>query len=131
MAQIAGRLSRAYFGATVAVPATKVSKWNVKFPAGFLETTGQGDGTKTYVVDLPDPEVSCEAYYDDTYFALIDAALNGTALKWYGYPNTGSNAIYFYGTLNVSMDSFETGVGAVVSNSFTFKPVDTVKFIHT
>lgn len=131
MAQIAGRLARAYVGATNASPATKISKWSIKFPAGFLDTTAQGDTTKTFVVDVPDPEISVEAFYDDTWFVLIDAALGGTTLKFYGYPNASSNAIYFYGTCYVSMDDFNTGVGAAISTSFTLKPTDSITFKHS
>lgn len=130
MSQVPGRLARAYLGATNATPATKVSNWTVNFAAEFLETTAQGDTSRTYVTGLPDGEVGVEAFYDDTYFVLIDAALNGTTLKFYGYPSASTATNYFYGTMYVSMDEFATGVGDVNTNNFTLRPTDSLSFRH-
>jgi hypothetical protein len=130
MAQIAGRLARSYLGATNASPATKISKWTVSAGSDFLETTAQGDTSKTYVVGLPDAEVKVDAFFDDTYFTLMDAAFNQTTLKWYGYPSTATATSYFYGTMYVSMDSHDTDVGDVEKQSFTLKPTDALTFKH-
>lgn len=140
-----GRNARLYLGATNASPipkfanatGTAISKFEIQTGVDFAEDTAQGDPYKTYVPGLPDYSGSLDFFFQDAntshlQYSLIDAAMQGTALKHYAYPGiaAGMTTVYFYGLIYLSLKSLPLDVGALVTASFEFKAGGAITFKH-
>lgn len=143
MATLHGKNSRLYMGVTTAVPLIKTNnvgtnKWELQTGVDFAEDTSQADTFKTYVPGLPDFSGSLDLFYQDIsttgaiQFALIDAAIAGTAVKFYAYPGAGAGVtnVYFYGTAYLSLKSLPADIGGLVMASFDLKAAGPVTYFH-
>jgi hypothetical protein len=123
VARIAGKNGRVYLGlassAASAEPVAFVRSWNINAETDRLGVTAMGDTSKTYIIGLPDAQVSYQAYYDDAGSGVYAAATDGQPRKFYLYPSTLDTAKYWYGTVFVSASS-SSDVNGAVETSGTF-----------
>jgi hypothetical protein len=101
MARIAGRRGRIYAGiaaAGTAEPIAFLNKWSINFTVGKIDVTAFGDANKTSLAGLPDATGDFGGFYDNASAQLYTAATDGTARKFYLYPDTDLNSQYFFGT---------------------------------
>lgn len=138
-----GRNSRIYLGVTTAQPimkvsgGTAVSDWNINTGVDFQEDTGQGDKQRTYVPGLQDFQGSLTHFFQDVdtahqQFELADAAANGQAVKFYGYPGLGAGVtnVYFYGMVYLSLTSLPAGVANLVTAAYDMRAAGDITFVH-
>lgn len=138
-----GKNSRLYMGVTTASPLIKsnnvaTQKWELQMGVDFAEDTSQGDTFKTFIPGLPDFSGSLDLFYQDIasagaiQFALIDAAIAGTAVKFYAYPGAGAavTTVYFYGSAYLSLKSLPADIGGLVMASFDLKAAGVITYQH-
>ncbi len=116
MARSHGRYARLYVSVTSggsAAPLVHVSQSDLNLTTDKVDVTAFSDTTKTFVAGLPDGQLSFSGFASDTAStALVEAALDGVARKWYFYP-FASEVIYFYGTGFFDWQSGSSVSGAV------------------
>lgn len=125
-----GRWGAVYAGATTAVPVAETTGQGRQTTSDLAETTAQGATSKSYIPGISDYQLKVDLFYDDAFFILMDAAVNNTKLKIYDYPDRRNATTYFVFNGYVSMDSFDTQVGDVAKQSFTFVPDSGVALVH-
>lgn len=131
MAKQHGRWGAVYAGIGTAVPVAETTGQGRQTTSDIAETTAQGATSKSYIPGISDYQLKVDQFYDDAYFDLMDAAINNTKLTVYDYPDRRNSAVYFAFRGYVSMDSFDTQVGDVAKQSFTFVPDSGVTFAHS
>lgn len=101
MARSHGRFAQLYVSVTSggsASPLLHAAQTSVNLSTEKVDVTAFGDTTKVWVAGLPDGQGSFSGFATDTAStALITAAIDGVARKWYFYP-FNSTTIYLYGT---------------------------------
>lgn len=133
MARAAGRFSQLYVSVTSggsASPLQHAGSWSIDLSTDTIEVTAFGDTSKQYVTGLPDGTMTYSGFASDTAStALITAAVDGVARKWYAYP-FNSTGIYFFGTsyFDTSWETSVDGAVAVRGTSKPATPVGTVGF---
>lgn len=125
-----GKNAILYLGATTAIAVAETNDINIQGGADLADATAHGATTKKYIPGVTDFQVGVSKFYDDVYFAMIDAALNTTAMKAYLYPSRATAAIYFYFTGYLSMDGLGFPVGDMAGEEYTLVPGTAVGFIH-
>jgi hypothetical protein len=98
-----GRNARLYVGiasgSAAPSPTLFHSSFDIQASTDQMEVTAWGDTGKTYLVGLPDAKGTYTGFYDVGGADLYTAALDGTARKFYFYPDTTGNVgVYFFGT---------------------------------
>lgn len=133
MARSAGRFSQLYVAITSggsASPLQHAGSWSINLTTDQIEVTALGDASKTFVAGLPDGTISYAGFATDTAStALITAAVDGVARKWYAYP-FNSTGIYFFGTAYFDTQ-WETSTDGAVQMSGSARqatPLGTVGF---
>jgi hypothetical protein len=130
MPRIGGRNGRVYMSTTSAGAATPVaflSSWSLDQSADVQEVTAMGDGSKTYILGLPDATGQIQGFYDDAGSNQIYAAATaegGSAKRMYIYPSTSDVTKYFFGTAFVSV-SISSEVNGAVEFSGSFNAAST------
>lgn len=112
--------------ARVLVNGTAVNKThgaNIQPVTDYSEDTAHGDAYKSYVPGLKDFTVAIEAWYDDAYHVLQNAAIANTALtNVLVYPDYARTTHYWRCPyMYVSMDSFDLAIGNTAAQSFTLR----------
>lgn len=120
MARKAGRNARLYVALTdsgAASPVSNTRTWSIDSTRDQLETTCQGDSSKTYVTGLPGGSGSLTAVFDDSVTAAtFSASLDGLSRRLYGYMDSSVTGQYFYCTATFSA-SLSTDVNGLVEVS--------------
>lgn len=103
MARIAGSQGRLYVditGSGSAAPIAFLSQADISFSTDKYEVTAYEDGNKTYVAGKEDTSGSFSGFYDSATAQLYTAATDGSARKFYLYPDAtvGTAGPYWYGT---------------------------------
>ncbi|GAC1373709.1 MAG: hypothetical protein NVSMB4_00540 [Acidimicrobiales bacterium] len=112
MARLHGRAGRLYIdiaGGGSPTPIAFLSKWTADFAVPALDVTAMGDSNVVKVAGLPDVKGTYNGFYDDASSQLYLAAQDGKARGFYLYPNTTTNAQYWYG---LGLFDFSVGGGA-------------------
>ena len=115
---ISGRKGRVYIdasanGTAAASPVANLNTWGLDSTTDKTEVTSFGDGSKTYVVGLPDGSISFGGYWDTaagSQFGITNSVAAGR--KFYLYPST-DNAQYFFGQAHFDLSLTQTVSGAV------------------
>lgn len=104
MGKAAGRNGVLYLAVTsggTASPFTYLKSFKFEAKTDRIDTTSFQDTSKTYVSGLPDSTASYEGFWDTSLgfsnHAAYQAAVDGSARKWYFYPVGGSTP-YLAGT---------------------------------
>lgn len=118
MAKSAGFVGVLYLGAVTAVPVSETTKIGIGLSTNFLDSTAQGDSFKEYTPEVQDMTLKVDKFYDDAYGTMINAAMNKTVLWFYAYPNRTVTGKYFMGQCYVSLDSLDSGIGAMNGESW-------------
>lgn len=101
MARKHGRNGALYLDLTGSGSAERVaflSKWSLKASSDRSEATAFGDSNKTYLQGLPDASGEYEGFHDDATAQTYTAATDGTARKFYLYPDSTVAGKYWFGT---------------------------------
>lgn len=128
MARAHGRFGNLYVAVASggsASPLQHAGTWTLDLSTDQVEVTAFGDTSKTYVAGLPDGRLSYSGYASDTAStALITAAVDGVARKFYAYP-FNTSATYFFGTMffDTSWDVRVDGAVAISGNGSPATPV--------
>lgn len=128
MARIAGRNGRLYANITTGgtpEPIAFLSSFTADAATDDIEVTAFGDTNKVYVAGLPDFSGSFDGFYDDATAQLYTAALDGTARKFYLYPNVSTPGQYFFGTATFDF-SIDASVSDAVKISGNFRAASAV-----
>lgn len=119
MARSHGRFSQLYVSITSggsAAPLNHAGTWSLNLTTDKVEVTAFGDTQKVYVTGFADGTLSYSGFMSDSASsALIEAALDGQARKWYAYP-FNTTGTYFFGTA-----FFDTTVGTDVQDAVTME----------
>ncbi len=119
---IHGRRGRLYVditGSSSAEPIANLKSWSIDFSVDRVDTTCFGDTNKKTVTGLPNAEGDFGGFYDTASAQLYTASQDGTARKFYLYPDT-SDGDYFWGTANFDFHIEGAVDGAVeVSGSWS------------
>ena len=121
MSRIAGRNGRVYIAIASGAEASALpfqAEWAVNFSTPKIDVTAMGDANKVTVNGLPEATGSFSGFYDDTTAQTYTASVDGTARKFYLYPNLTLSTQYFFGTVNVdfSASSSVSGAATVSAN---------------
>lgn len=103
MARHAGRFGRLYVELSPpgsAEPIAFLNKWTADFKTNRTNVEAFEDNNMVYVAGLPDSQFTFAGHWGDTsHTALYTAAQDGTARKFYLYPDRQNNPnFYWYGT---------------------------------
>ena len=114
---ISGRKGRVYIdnssaGNGSATVIANLNTWGLDSTTDKTEVTSFGDGSKTYVVGLPDGSISFAGYYDTAATQYNVATSVAAGRKFYLYPST-DNAAYFFGLAHFDLNITQTVSGAV------------------
>jgi len=123
-APIAGRKGRLYAdisvaGSAAAVPIANLNSWNLNRSTDKLDVTSFGDGSKKYVVGLPDAQGDISGFWDTSgdQYKLSEAIDGGR--KFYLYVTTDDPSKYWFGKAYFDVSVSESVAGAVeVSGSW-------------
>lgn len=133
MARSHGRFAQLYVSVTsagAAAPLLHTAQTSINLATDKTEVTAFGDASKVYVAGLPDGQGTFSGFATDTAAtALVSAALDGLARRWYFYP-FALTTVYMYGTGFFDWQT-EASVGdaAKMSGSFAAAtPVTAVGF---
>lgn len=122
MAKLHGRNGRIYIGlassSATAEPVANLTSWNINASTDQLDVTSMGDTSKTYLVGLPDAQITFEGYYDDSGSGVYTAATDGGARKVYLYPTINDPTKYWFNTSFVQA-STKGGVNEAITISGT------------
>ena len=115
---ISGRKGRVYAdnssaGNGSATPIANLNTWGLDSTTDKTEVTSFGDGSKTYVVGLPDGSISFGGFWDTAAGSQYNISTSVAAgRKFYLYPST-DNAQYFFGLAHFDLSLTQTISGAV------------------
>ena len=115
---ISGRKGRVYAdnssaGSGSATPIANLNTWGLDSTTDKTEVTSFGDGSKTYVVGLPDGSISFGGFWDTAAGSQFNITTSVAAgRKFYLYPST-DNAQYFFGLAHFDLSLTQTVSGAV------------------
>jgi hypothetical protein len=130
MALSHGKNAVLYLGANTAVPVTQTHTFDGSLQTDMADVTAHGAAFKVYLPGLKDYKQKVDAYYDDAYWTMVDAAFNNTALRHYLYPDRNNTANYFSGLVYLSLDSLNSPTGDANKESFSMMPAGTIIFTH-
>ena len=116
---ISGRKGRVYIdasaaGTAAASPVANLNTWGLDSTTDKTEVTSFGDGSKTYVVGLPDGSISFGGYWDTaagSQYGITQSIQAGR--KFYLYPDSTNASQYFFGTAHFDLSITQTVSGAV------------------
>lgn len=126
-----GKNAVLYLGTPTASPVAQTNNISLSLPTDYADASVHGNRFRQYVPGLKDYNMTVESFYDDTYFTMLDAAFNDTALNHYFYPNRGNTANYFYGQVYLSIETLEAGVDDMVGESWSIVPASDITFRRT
>ena len=133
MARSHGRFAQLYVAITsagAASPLLHTAQTSINLATDKTDVTAFGDTTKQWVAGLADGQGTFSGFATDTTStALITAALDGVARRWYFYP-FAATTIYLYGTGFFDWQT-ESSVGDAVKMSGSFSaatPVTPIGF---
>ena len=115
---ISGRKGRVYIdntsaGTGSATPIANLNTWGLDSTTDKTETTSFGDGSKTYVVGLPDGSISFGGFWDTAAGSQFNITTSVAAgRRFYLYPST-ENSQYFFGLAHFDLSLTQTVSGAV------------------
>jgi len=123
-APIAGRKGRLYAdispaGAGNAIPIANLNQWSLNRTTEKLDVTAFGDGSKAYVVGLPDAQGDISGFWDTSgdQYKLSEAIDGGR--KFYLYVTADDTTKYWFGRAYFDVSVTESVSGAVeVSGSW-------------
>lgn len=130
MAKSHGKNGVLYLGANTAVPVTETQAFDGSLSTDMADVTPHGVTFKQYMPGLKDYSQKIDAFYDDAYWTMIDAAFNNTALRHYLYPDRLNTANYFSGLVYLSLDSLSVANSDANKTSFTMQPAGVITFTH-
>ena len=115
---ISGRKGRVYAdnssaGNGSATPIANLNTWGLDSTTDKTEVTSFGDGSKTYVVGLPDGSISFGGYWDTAAGSQYNITTSVAAgRKFYLYAST-DNQQYWFGLAHFDLSITQTVSGAV------------------
>jgi hypothetical protein len=114
---ISGRKGRVYIdnsaaGNGSATPIANLNTWGLDSTTDKTEVTSFGDGSKTYVVGLPDGSISFGGFYDTAATQYNVSVSVASGRKFYLYSST-DNSSYFFGLAHFDLSITQTVSGAV------------------
>ena len=108
-----------------AVLVTNVADWSIDQTTDDVDVSAMSDTTHVYVAGLANATGSFKAYIDLTV-AQFSNVCNGTARKFYLYPDyTSAPAQYWYGTAIFS-GSYSGGISVANEVSVSWKAASSV-----
>lgn len=122
MARKHGQQGRLYVGiassTAAAEPIAFLREWSIDFTTDKVEVTSFEDGNKTYVAGKEDTSGSYSGWYDSATEQLYTAATDGTARRFYLYPDAtvGTTGDYWFGSAFFDMSLAGAVDGAVSIN---------------
>ena len=132
MARIHGRRGRLYVDPTGSAAASAVAflnTWSIEFTVDKVDVTAFGDTNKVYVSGLSDASGAFGGFYDTDTAQLYTASQDGTARKFYLYPDT-TDGDYWFGTALFDF-SVSGGVSDAVSCSGSWSAASGVFQVKT
>jgi hypothetical protein len=121
-----GKNAGIYLGVTTAAPLAEHTEISVNFGADYAEDSAQGDTNKSYKPGLFDFEGSISGWYDIGDDTMLTAALAGTQMKMYFYPNRAWRYQYFYGDVFVTLDDLTAPISDIVGSNFSLRAAGTI-----
>jgi len=128
MATLHGKNAALYMGTTTATPVTETTEITISFGADFAEDSAHGDSNKSYVPGMTDFQMGITKFYDTVAGTntLRTAALAGTTLRFYLYPNRATTGQYFYGLVFITLDDLPIPRDNLVSESYSCRAAGTI-----
>lgn len=129
-APISGRRGRIYIdistnGTGNAVPIANLNSWSLNRTTDKIETTAFGDGSKTYVVTLPDAQGDFSGFWDtDGAQYRVSESIDG-GRKFYQYVADDTTK-YWFGKAHFDV-SVSASVGGAVEVSGSWAAAETVR----
>lgn len=115
----AGRLYMSIASGGSASPVPFINTFSIDLATQQVDVTAFEDNNMVYVSGLPDAKGSFAGFFDNATKQMATAAIDGTARKFYWYPDKAVNTIYFFGTANWSTSqSWGTTSAAAISGNW-------------
>jgi hypothetical protein len=107
-----------YAGSGVPTPVSEGRGFKITRSTDLLEDTSWGDSSKSYNVGLSDFKGALTKWYDTAAFVCEAAALAGTVMKFYWYPDRATVTDYWYWTGYLTSMSQGGDIGAMIEETY-------------
>ena len=115
----AGRLYMAIASGGTASPVPFISQFSIDLDTPQVDVTSFEDNNAVSVSGLPNAKGSFAGFFDNATKQMATAAVDGTARKFYWYPDKAVNTIYYFGTANWSTSqSWGVTAAAAISGNW-------------